>query len=62
MKIEQALTACRAGGGPAAGGMQPGAVPYDYDLSAYIELGTYSAIPYLPYGDTGRDTVEPMTW
>ena len=34
-------------------------VPYDYDLSAYIELGTYSAIPYLPYGDTGRDTVEP---
>ena len=22
-------------------------VPYDYDLSAYIELGTYSAIPYL---------------
>ena len=37
-------------------------VPYDYDLSAYIELGTYSAIPYLPSEIPGGTRWSPMTW
>lgn len=59
------LSACGQGSAPSGSGSGEEEQPvellgnaYDYDLNRYVELREYTGIPYKPYGNAERSTVE----